>query len=103
MEVLPVDVISGVIASEITRNWEVAIKEIESTGHVPPDIKPTSVRAIGEFVNSVSYFAVSSNQRPHPKRTKFQRARTNVCKTLSRPCHRTNINPKEQSGVGLLF
>jgi hypothetical protein len=67
VEVLPIDVISGVVAQEITRNWEVAIREIELTGHAPTDIKPTSVRGIGEFVNSISDLAVSFKSASAPE------------------------------------
>jgi hypothetical protein len=59
VEVLPVDVVTGVIASDLAENWESAIRSIEQQAAPPASITPKAIRAIGEFVNAVSDLSVA--------------------------------------------
>jgi hypothetical protein len=70
VEVIPVDVTTGLIASDIASKWDSALREVESTGRPPDTVQPTSLRAMAEFVSSTSELSVAIRSgaisEPHP-------------------------------------
>jgi len=68
VEVLPVDVTTGIIASDLAKKWESAVRSIEQDGIPPESLTPKSVRAIGDFVSSISDLsvAIKTGEEPTP-------------------------------------
>lgn len=59
LEVIPVDVRTGIIANSIAGEWKRVVREIEATGVSPKEFSPNTVRDLEHFTSAANTLAVA--------------------------------------------
>jgi hypothetical protein len=58
LEVIPVDVRTGIIAASVARNWKKVVRQIEETGTPPNEVRPETLRDIERFTSEGNNLAM---------------------------------------------
>ena len=59
LEIVPVNIATGLIASSIAENWNDVVREIERTGTPPVSLQPATLRDLEQFVTTTNDLAVT--------------------------------------------
>jgi hypothetical protein len=59
LEVIPVDVRTGIIATSVSKDWKRVVKEIETTGIPPREISAATIRDIEQFTSAANVLSVA--------------------------------------------
>jgi hypothetical protein len=58
LEVIPIDVRTGIIADSVARDWGNAVREIESTGASSRTFLPSTIRDIEQFASAANHLSI---------------------------------------------
>ncbi|WP_213806814.1 hypothetical protein [Granulicella sp. dw_53] len=58
LEVIPVDIRTGIIANSVAKDWKRIVKEIETTGIPPKDLNSTTIRDMEQFSSTANGLSV---------------------------------------------
>ena len=59
LEVIPVEVRTGIIATSIAKGWKQVVREIEDTGRAPNTVRPDTVREIEQLISAGNHFTMT--------------------------------------------